>query len=431
MRWIEVKRSGPLKGNIRIPGSKNSSLGILTACCLSDGPVVLKNIPDISDVKLVCDIGRDIGMDIKKSEGTYFIDPTRIHSSVIDLEKAASYRASYYYIGALLHKFKRVSIGYPGGDNFGSRPIDQHIKGLKALGAKFRFYNEYYTVEADRLKGTDIYFDVVTCGATINLLLAAVLAEGRTILRNAARDPEVVDMAVFLNNMGAKIKGAGTDTIIIDGVEGLSGCTYSVIPDRLIAGSFLIGAGATGGSITVNGVIPEHLVSCTSKLEEAGLNLESGDDYVKATSGQGIKGITIKTGMYPGFATDYQQPITAMLLGSQEHSTIIDTVYPGRFSHCQQLNRMGADIILREGSIVVTGGRRLKGTWVHAADVRAGICLILAGLMAEGTTFVTGIEHIERGYTDIVDNFISLGAEIRMCEDKALIPQEEALLTIK
>jgi UDP-N-acetylglucosamine 1-carboxyvinyltransferase len=296
---------------------------------------------------------------------------------------------------------------------------------LTALGARFEFYNDYYTVEAERLKGADIYFDVITSGATINLLLASVLADGRTILRNAARDPEVVDLAVFLNSMGARIKGAGTSTITINGVEGLLGCTYSVIPDRLIAGSFLIGAGATGGSVAVHDVIPEHLVSCTSKLEEAGLLIETGDDYVKASCLSKLNGLTVKTGMYPGFATDYQQPLTAMLLGAENHSTIIDTVYPGRFGHCLQLNRMGADIIFREGSVVVPGGRRLKGTWVHASDVRAGLCLILAGLMAEGTTYITGIEHIERGYTDISGKFSALGAEITMREDEVALPGEK------
>lgn len=423
MRWMEVKNQGALKGKITVPGSKNSALALLSACCMAGGAVTLLNVPDISDVRLLCEIGQEIGLRIESGSGsnTYILDPKGLHSSVINQDKSASYRASYYFVGALLAKFKRISIGYPGGDDFGSRPIDQHIKGLEALGAKFTFYKDYYTVKADKLLGADIYFDVITCGATINVMLAAVFAKGRTVLRNAARDPEVVDMSIFLQKMGARIKGAGTTVITIDGVEELGACTHSVIPDRLVAGSFLIAAGITGGDITVENIIPEHLFSCTAKLEEAGLGLEYGEDYIRAFKYKAYDGIQVKTAMYPGFATDLQQPFTTMLVGASSHSTITDRIYPGRYNHCLQLNKMGADIIIKKDCFVIPGKRKLLGAWVHATDVRAGICLIFAGLSAQGTTYITGMEHIERGYADIVEAFVSLGADITICEDSNIL----------
>jgi len=417
MRWMEVRNRGPLKGKITVPGSKNSALALFSACCMAGGAVTLLNVPDISDVRLLCEIGQEIGLRIEISGNTYVLDPEGLHSSVINPDKSASYRAAYYFIGALLARFKLVSIGYPGGDDFGSRPIDQHIKGLEALGAKFVFYKDYYTVAADKLTGTDIYFDVISSGATINVMLAAVFAKGRTVLRNAARDPEVVDTAILLQKMGARIKGVGTNVITIDGVEELGVCTHAVIPDRLVAGSFLIAAGITGGDITVEDIIPEHLISCTAKLEEAGLGLEYGEDNIRAFKYKEYNGITLKSTMYPGFATDLQQPLTTMLVGAQSHSTVTDMIYPGRYNHCLQLNKMGADIIIKNNCFVIPGKRKLLGAWVQASDVRAGICLILAGLSANGTTYITGIEHIERGYSDIVENFAALGADITIYED--------------
>ncbi|MFD3158061.1 UDP-N-acetylglucosamine 1-carboxyvinyltransferase [Haloimpatiens sp. FM7330] len=428
MRWIEVRKSRGINGSVSILGSKNSSLPIVTACCLSDETVVLKNVPCISDIQVIYDIGKDIGINVMQKEDSVKIDASGITTADIEPKKSSKYRAAYYFVGALLARQKKVSIGYPGGDNFGSRPIDQHVKGLEALGAKFTFLKDYYTVEAAKLTGADIYFDVVTCGATINVLLAAVLAEGRTTLRNAARDPEVVDLAIFLNKMGAKIKGAGTDTIIIDGVKKLEGTQHSIIPDRLTAGSFLMSVGITSGSVVVNNVIPEHLMPCIEKLEEAGIQIETGDNFVKASSDGNIKGVNVKTGMYPGFPTDLQQPITSLLIGSDSHSIVVDNVYPNRFKHCIELNKMGADIIMREGNVVVPGRKSLKGAWVHASDVRAGIALILAALGAEGTTRITGIEHIERGYENIVEDFRELGVDIEICEDNSIsTPSEYAL----
>lgn len=412
MRYLEVKNSPPLTGKVKIPGSKNSSLALLPACCLADEPIILKNIPRILDIKKIFEISKDIGLSITIKEDNLIVDPTRLKSSHIDARKASAFRASYYFIGALLHKFKKVWIGYPGGDNFGYRPIDQHILGLKALGAKFTFYNTYYTVEVDELIGADIKFEKLSFGATINTMLAAVKAKGTTILRNAAVDPEIEDISGFLNKMGANIRGAGTHTIYIKGVERLKSCIHTVIPDRLIAGAFLMAAGATGGKITVEEVIPDHLSACIVTLRQAGLLVIEEDNRITAYSSGFLNGLDIEAGMYPQFATDLQQPITAMLLKANGQSTIIDKVYPGRFNHCRELNKLGAGIIIENNKAIIKRTDLLVGDWVKATDVRAGICLILAGLTAEGTTYITGVEHIDRGYENLVNDFVSLGANI-------------------
>lgn len=416
MRWLEVENAGPLFGKVKVPGSKNSTLGMLAASCLCDEVVMLKNVPDILDYKYINDIGQEIGLKLHKNNECIIIDPRGIYSSDISPEKSTHFRTAYYFAGALIDKFKRVTIGYPGGDNFGLRPIDQHFKGLRAMGAKITLHKDYYSVEAEKLIGADIYFDLITSGGTINLMLSGVKAKGKTILRNAARDPEVVDTAIFLNKMGARIRGAGTSVITIEGVDYLRGCEHTVMPDRLIAGSFLMSAGVTGGSITIEEIIPEHLESCILKLEETGLNIEIGENYISATGGNTIKGVNVKTGMYPGFGTDYQQPLTSMLSIAESESRIVDTIYPERFNNCIQLNRMGADIILKKGYCVIPGRRTLKGTWVHATDIRAGMCLIMAGMSAEGITYITGVEHLERGYAGIINAYAGLGAKIKLIE---------------
>jgi UDP-N-acetylglucosamine 1-carboxyvinyltransferase len=414
MRWLEVNCSKPLSGKIKAPGSKNSSLALLAACCLADEPVSISNIPQISDVKVVLQILESIGASASCENGTYTIDARNVHTAQIDPKLSSVFRAAYYFAGALLAKHRKVSIGYPGGDNFVSRPIDQHIKGLKALGARVTMHETYYTLEADRLNGAEIFFDVVTGGATINLMLAAALANGKTTLYNAAKDPEVVDTAVMLNKMGAHIYGAGTDTIRIQGVTSLGGCSYSTTPDRLIAGAYLIAAGITGGTLTVEDVIPEHLDPSMAKLSEIGLSFEKTDSSI-TVHGQGRKRATrIRTGKYPMFESDFQQPVTVLLLKAAGRSTISDRIYPKRFNHCDQLNRMGADIVVKNGVARINSHRTLTGTWVHAGDIRAGTALVLAGLMAEGVTRITGVEHIERGYEDIVRDFRLLGADISL-----------------
>jgi UDP-N-acetylglucosamine 1-carboxyvinyltransferase len=414
MKWLEVRRSSPLKGSISVPGSKNSSLALLAAGCMADAPVILENIPHISDIDVMSGMAQEAGAVISRVNKSIKISPQGIRSFESDPLKSASIRTSYYYIGALLARCKKVSVGYPGGDKIGPRPIDQHIKGLQALGARFDFHDSYYTVEADGLTGSDIYFDVITSGATINIMMAAALAKGRSVLHNAARDPEVVDVAVLLNKMGARIWGAGTDTIRIDGVAQLGGCTHQVIPDRLVAGAFLMAAGITGGRITVEGIIPEHLEACTGKLAEIGLYIEKTDNTITAEGPQLLKATRVRAGMYPMLGSDFQQPITALLLKAAGRSTISDKVYPLRFNHCEQLIRMGADISVKYGIARINSLRPLKGAWVHASDIRSGTCLILAGMIADGITSISGVEHLERGYEDVVESLKSLGADVRM-----------------
>ncbi|RIX50275.1 UDP-N-acetylglucosamine 1-carboxyvinyltransferase [Paenibacillus nanensis] len=416
MKYIQMEYSGPLNGKAHIAGAKNSSLALLAAAALADDIVTLEGIPRIDDVRVIAAIGQDIGMDVNQEEGHIVMDPRWIHSAEIDPRKASSYRASYYFAGALLSKFGKVTIGYPGGDNFVARPIDQHLKVFQALGARVEIFNDYYTVEAAELRGADIYFDTITSGATINAMLAAVRAKGRTILRNAAVDPEVVDTAAFLNRLGARIYGAGTDSIRIEGVPYLNGGKHTVIPDRLIAGSFLMAAGVNGGEVTVTDVIPEHLGACLAKLEEIGMEVERGENYITAYGTGSIKATRVRTGMYPGFATDLQQPMTALLLQAKGKSIITDRVFPKRFAHVPQLRRLGAEIELRKESAFIRGGMPLRGGWAHATDVRAGTCLLLAGLAAEGSTYITGVEHIERGYEDVIGSFQAIGAKLSMRE---------------
>lgn len=431
MRWLEVNCSKPLNGKIKIPGSKNSSLALLAACCLADEPVYISNIPEISDIKVVFQILRSLGASVEKQNAAYIIDPRGISTAEISPELSSAFRTGYYFAGALLVKHHKVSIGYPGGDNFVSRPIDQHIKGLKALGAEVTFFESYYTVEAEKLTGAEIFFDVMSCGATINVMLAAVLASGKTTLYNAARDPEVVDTAIMLNKMGARIYGAGTDTIRIQGVTQLGGCLHNAAPDRLIAGSYLIAGGLTGGTLTIEDAIPEHLSACIAKLSEVGLQFETMESSITVHGDSRIRATRIRTGKFPMFESDFQQPITVLLLKAAGRSVISDKIFPHRFNHCDQLNRMGADITVKNGIARINSHRKLTGTWVHAGDIRAGTALVLAGLIAEGTTKITGIEHIERGYEDIVRDFRQLGADISLLSGDAIGEDGKLLRSLK
>lgn len=415
MKWLRVEQTPQLEGSVKIPGSKNSSLALLAAACLADDTVTLKGIPNISDYRVICEIGKEIGLEIRRDpDDSVQINSNNIFHTSIDPKKSSSFRTAYYFIGALLSKFGKVSLGYPGGDNFVSRPIDQHIKAFEKMGATFTFHEDYYEVKADELKGATIYFDTITSGATINSMLAAVRARGTTILMNAARDPEVVDTAMILNKMGAKISGAGTETIRITGVSQLNGCTHTVIPDRLIAGAFLISAGIAGGTVTVQDIVPEHLRTFVSKLQEIGLEFMVEGNAITSFSNGKIKATRVRTGMYPGFPTDVQQPLTALLTQADGKSIISEKVYPNRFNHVPQLVRMGADIKVRSGVAFIKGKTPLKSAVVHASDIRAGICLILAGLAAEGQTMITGVQHIERGYENAVEAFQLLGARIAL-----------------
>ncbi|MCL2741578.1 MAG: UDP-N-acetylglucosamine 1-carboxyvinyltransferase [Oscillospiraceae bacterium] len=421
MRWFQIDGGDALKGEVRVPGSKNSSLALLVAACMADGEVTLENVPEIADIASVCEIARLLGADVtKRSRNTLTIDPSGLSSSDVPERPASGIRMAYYFVGALLSRFGRVSVGNPGGDDIGPRPIDQHIKGFRMLGAKVTQSKDRYEVAVNgKLKGATIHYDTITSGATINHMLAAVKADGRTRLLNAARDPEVVDVAVFLNKMGARVSGAGTDRITIDGVRKLTGCPHQAIPDRLMAGTLLVAGAVTEGEVTVTGVIPEHLDSCIAKLSEVGAKVTHGGDHVTVSACGRLRPIKIETGMYPLFATDLQQPFTSLLLKASGTSVINDRIYPFRFDHCQQLRKMGAKIELRDGCAVVHGCREgLKGGWVDAGDIRSGISLILASFIADGVTYIRGVEHISRGYEDIVSTLNGLGARITLASDE-------------
>ena len=417
MKWLEINHNDPLNGTLKVQGSKNSSLALIVASCLAGGNVVIENVPDISDIHVTNSLLSSTGAEVNFLNNTITVDPTQICNSFISSEASASVRIAYYFLGALLARHRRVAVGYPGGDKIGPRPIDQHIKGLRALGAEFTFYNDYYVAKADRLVGSEVYFDVITSGATINIMLAATLAKGRTVIHNAARDPEVVDVAVFLNKMGAYITGAGTDTIKIRGVDGLTGCMHQCIPDRIMSGAFLMAAGITKGCVSLVGAEISHLGACIDKLNEIGLELEYGGDRITAYYSGAQRATSITTGMYPMFATDFQQPATVLLLNANGLSTVTELVYPHRFSHCVELNRMGADIRLKHNTAYITGVRELRGADVTASDIRSGMALILAGLSAKGTSRVFGVEHIERGLEDMLGSFHSLGADLRVVEE--------------
>jgi UDP-N-acetylglucosamine 1-carboxyvinyltransferase len=428
-RVIKMEKSKEVFGTVEIPGAKNSALGLVAACCLTTKPVVLTGIPNILDIKNICNIGTGIGLTIDYSdENEMVVDSSKIHTTVLDHKLTSSFRASYYFVGSLLARFKKVEVGYPGGDDFGSRPIDQHIKGLKALGARFLFFNDYYTVEAEELKGADIFFDTITSGATINLIMAASLAKGKTTIHNAATDPEVVDVANMINLMGGKIRGAGTSKITIEGVDELHGCQYQVIPDRLIAGSLLMTVGIAGGKLKLENVIPEHLDSCLNKLCEVGFEFEIDPNSITATCRKDVKGIDIITGMYPGLATDLQQPFTSLLLKIQGKSTVTDTVYPKRFSHVSELKKMGANIKVVGNKAIIQGGIPLHGSTVYAKDVRAGTSLILAAMQAEGVTTIKDIAHIERGYEDAIGIFSQIGVPI-WSEEETIQPVLQNVLS--
>jgi len=429
MKYLEVSKSTGLKGSVPIQGSKNSTLALMAASCLTGGTVILDNIPDISDVHTFLNILDDIGAKAGFIDNNrIIINPENISNPVIDPIHTQKVRPAYYFIGSLLARHKKITIGYPGGDRIGKRPIDQHIKGFKAMGAEVELFDDYYIVSANRLKGCEIYFDMVTLGATLTLMLCAVLARGTTTLYNAARDPELVDTAILLNKMGAKIHGAGTSTIRVEGVDNLSGCSHSVIPDRLIAGTYLMAAGIAGGCVTVENVMAEHVLPLINKLREAGIDFDIKENSVTAISNGCITPVKIIAEKFPMFETDFQQTASVLLLKAKGESMVTDKIYPERSNHCEQLKKMGADINWNNGTAYIRGGKKLTGTQVHACDIRAGACLVLAGLLAEGKTRVMGVEHIERGYTNIVRDFSKLGANIKLIDDEPEVSSESFIL---
>lgn len=414
MEKIIVSGGHTLQGTVRINGAKNSAVALLPAAILADSVVTIDGLPDISDVVTLNSILEEIGAKIIRDDNkTVHIDPSTITAKHIPNGKVKKLRASYYLMGAMLGKFKQATIGLPGGCYLGPRPIDQHIKGFEALGAKVTNENGAIKLQANELHGARIYLDVVSVGATINIMLAAVLANGRTTIENAAKEPEIIDVATLLTNMGAIIKGVGTDIIRIDGVDKLHGCTHTIIPDRIEAGTYAIAAAAQGKEVIIDNVIPEHLESLLAKLREMGVHIEQSDEQLLVKPGKILKGVNIKTLVYPGFPTDLQQPFTTLLTKATGKSVVTDTIYSGRLKHIDELRRMNAHIKVENGSAFVKGVNLLEGAMVRASDLRAGASLVIAGLMANGTTHITGVEYIERGYENMPEKLSALGADIR------------------
>ena len=413
-----IQCNKPFTGEVTVSGAKNSVVALIPAAILADSPVILEGVPDIKDVHSLIEILEIMGVKTKFANNQLEIDPTEIVSIPMPTGKINSLRASYYFMGALLGKFGEGVVGLPGGCNLGPRPINLHIKGFEALGTEVT--NEHgamYLRSGDGLVGTRIFMDMISIGATINVMLAAVRAKGRTIIENAAREPEIIDVATLLNNMGAKIRGAGTNEIRIDGVEELHGCRHSIIPDRIEAGTYLALAAAVGNGITVKNVIYEHLDSFISKLQEMGVKMDVGEDSIFVYPAKDLKAISLKTYPYPGFATDLQQPLTPLLLKAQGMSEVTDTIYPKRVNHIPELVRMGAKASIEGNVVLIEGSDTLQGTDVMASDLRAGACLVIAGLMATGTTKISKVDHILRGYDNIIDKLTALGADIKMIEE--------------
>lgn len=414
MEKLVIKGGNPLYGTIEIGGAKNAAVAILPAAIMaSKGKCIIDNIPNIQDVQCMEKIMESLGCTIERNNNSVVIDSQDLHRVEATTDDVRSMRGSYYLIGALLARFKKATVDLPGGCPIGVRPIDQHIKGFEALGAKVSIEHGRARVEAEKLIGTNIYFDVVSVGATINVMIAATLAEGLTTLENAAKEPHVVDVANFLNSMGAKIKGAGTDVIRISGVKELKGCNYSVIPDQIEAGTYMIATAACGGKVKVNNVIPKHLESISAKLEEMGAKITEEDDYIIVESDGNLKGVNIKTLPYPGFPTDVQQPMSALLCIAKGRSIINESIWESRFKHTDELKKMGANIKVEGKIAILEGVESLSGAVVKATDLRAGAAMVIAGLIAKGTTEVKDIKHIDRGYPNIENKFRELGANIK------------------
>ena len=416
MKVIEIDGGHKLTGSIRVSGAKNATVALIPAAILTDEEVTICNVPEITDTNDLCAILNTLKVDIKRASESIIIKPSKIENTEITEEFSKKLRASYYFMGALLGKYGKAVMYFPGGCSIGARPIDLHLKGFEALGAKVTVDKNKYTVEATELKGANIYLDIASVGATINIMLAAVKAKGKTIIDNAAKEPEIVNVATFLNNMGARITGAGTSTIKIEGVDYLHQCFHEVIPDRIEAGTYIIIGALSGAPLKVDNIIPEHIDSLISKLEEIGVNLELGSDYVIINSKDSYKSTNIKTAVYPGFPTDLQQPFTVLLTQSSGKSKVTETIWENRFMHIPYLNDLGADITVNNQTATILGPTKLKGCQVVATDLRAGAAMIAAGLKADGRTTITNAEHILRGYEDIVEKLSEVGAKIRIKE---------------
>ena len=416
MKIMEIEGGNELTGTIRISGAKNATVALIPAAILTDEEATICNIPEITDTEALCDILKELNVGVKRASESIIINPSEMENKEISEKFSKKLRASYYFMGALLGKYKKAVMYFPGGCSIGARPIDLHLKGFEALGAKVTNDGNKYTVEAEELKGANIYLDIASVGATINIMLAAVKAKGKTVIDNAAKEPEIVNIATFLNNMGARITGAGTSTIKIIGVNHLGKCFHEVIPDRIEAGTYVIIGALCGNPLKIDNVIPEHIEALLSKLEEAGVSLEVGADYVLVQKQDHYKAVDIKTAVYPGFATDLQQPFTVLQTQSTGKSKTTETIWENRFMHIPYLRALGSDISVKNQTATIVGPSKLVGCEVVATDLRAGAAMVAAGLIAEGETVITNAEHILRGYEQIVEKLTEVGAKIEIKE---------------
>ncbi len=409
-----ITGGNPLEGEVRVNGGKNTAVAVIPATLLSDEPCTIENLPDIADVHALVDILRALGAKVDYVPNLFMtVDPRPADGWQVSYRDAQRLRASYYLLGALLGRRGKAEVYQPGGCAIGSRPIDQHLKGFEALGAEVEERGGRITAQAEGLMGDNVFFDVVTVGGTINVMLAAVKAAGNTTLHNAAKEPHIVDLANFLNSMGAKIKGAGTDTIRIRGVERLHGSTYAIIPDQIETGTLMIAAAATHGDVTIHGCIPTHMESLSAKLLEMGVRVSDSDDAIRVRSNGAHRAVNIKTQAYPGFPTDLQQPMSALLTTAKGDSIVQETIFETRLKHLDEIRRMGALVRVVDRTAIIEGVPELYGAPITATDLRAGAALVVAGLMAKGVTEVYEPHYIDRGYEHIEDKLRSLGAEIR------------------
>lgn len=414
-----IKGKKKLNGEVSISGAKNAAVAIMPAALLANGVCKIDNLPDIEDIRCFYDAMTKMGVKCNMiDKNTISLDSTNIESFTADYESIKVIRASYYLIGVLLGRFKKAEVAFPGGCDFGNRPIDQHIKGFEALGATVKVERGMIFASAERLVGTTIYLDVVSVGATINIMLAAVYAEGVTIIENAAKEPHVVDTANFLNKMGANVKGAGTDTIKVTGVKELFACDYSVIPDQIEAGTYMIASAVTNGDVTVKNIIPKHMESLTAKLKEMNCEIIEYDDSIRVIGTEGLASVNVKTLAYPGFPTDLQPQMTSLLCVAKGRGVITETVWDSRFQYIDQLKRLGASIEAEGRVAMINGVDELHGAEVSASDLRAGAALIIAGLRADGETVIKNVKYIDRGYENVEHKLIALGADIQRVKDK-------------
>ena len=411
---IKIEGGHDLNGTVRISGSKNATVALIPACVLGNEPVTIYGVPNISDVQSLIVLLNELGVYVeKRDEETLYIDPTHMENIPMVSKAVSKLRASYYFMGALLGKFGHAEIKMPGGCYLGPRPIDLHLKGFEALGANIQYENGCYILDAKELKGTNIFLDISSVGATINIMMAAVYAKGRTVIENAAREPEIIDIATLLNKMGARIHGMGTSTLVIDGVEYLKGCIHEIIPDRIEAATYVIMAAAIANDMRIENIIPQHLEAIVMKLQEVGINMEVGSDFIHVfKTDKPLKRTEILTKPYPGFATDVQQPFTVLLTQCEGQSVVTETIYTERFKHCAELNKMGADIDVHTPSAFINGKTKLHGSKVTATDLRCGAGLVIAALMADGVTEIHDIYHIDRGYDNLDGKLAHLGAKM-------------------